>query len=166
MATQNFSQTLKTIEKLRKDLAAAEKSAAKSLMEDLKSFVKENPLVEGFKWQQYTPHFNDGEPCEFGVHGPYIKFDESLHKVDPDNDYNSGYLNCGDYGDVDDEFFKKKEDILNTKEINELKKSCKNAVKLFNHLSEMESELRDTFGDGVEVTLTKDGVEVENYDHD
>lgn len=157
---------LKNIEKLRAQLQAAEKSAAKEIMKELKDFVKNNPLIEGFKWNQYTPHFNDGEPCVFGVNGPYIKFDESIHKVDPDDDYMSGYIDAGDYGNLDDKFFESKEDILNTEEINELKKSAYNAVELFGHLSSMETELQTMFGDGVEVIVTKDGVEVQDYDHD
>ncbi len=27
------------------------------------------PGVTEVSWRQYTPYFNDGEPCEFGVHG-------------------------------------------------------------------------------------------------
>lgn len=29
----------------------------------------EQPGVTEVSWRQYTPYFNDGEPCEFGVHG-------------------------------------------------------------------------------------------------
>jgi len=157
---------LKNIEKLRAQLQAAEQSAAKEIMKELKAFVKNNPLIEGFKWHQYTPHFNDGAPCKFSVWGPYIKFNESFHKVDLDNHYMSGYMNASEYGDLGDKFFESKEDILNYKEINELKKSVNSALELFAYLSQMESELREMFGDGVEVIVTKDGVEVENYDHD
>lgn len=27
------------------------------------------PGVSEVSWRQYTPYFNDGEPCEFGIHG-------------------------------------------------------------------------------------------------
>lgn len=29
------------------------------------------PEIEAFKWNQYTPYFNDGDECTFGVHECY-----------------------------------------------------------------------------------------------
>ena len=29
----------------------------------------DNPAVAGVRWTQYTPYFNDGDPCTFSVHG-------------------------------------------------------------------------------------------------
>lgn len=36
--------------------------------------VIEDPLVAGVRWRQYTPYFNDGEPCVFGLHGVAVSF--------------------------------------------------------------------------------------------
>ena len=38
-----------------------------ALREEFKSFFEKFPEVESVRWSQYTPYFNDGEPCEFGV---------------------------------------------------------------------------------------------------
>lgn len=35
--------------------------------DEIEKFFTENPAVESFSWRQYTPYFNDGDPCEFGV---------------------------------------------------------------------------------------------------
>lgn len=32
-------------------------------------FFAAYPEITGIGWTQYAPSFNDGEPCEFGVHG-------------------------------------------------------------------------------------------------
>lgn len=155
---------LKKIDKIRSELKKEEKSASKDILDMLKTLMKENPLLTGLKWQQYTPGFNDGEPCTFGVHGPYFKFDETIvPHGDQEDDYDSGWFD--DYS-VDKNFFKEKSDILNYETIKELEKTVKAAQKAFTSLEQMESQLQDMFGDGMEITVTKDGVESEDYDHD
>lgn len=37
--------------------------------------VLDRPEVLGVGWAQYTPYFNDGEPCVFGIGEPYIALD-------------------------------------------------------------------------------------------
>jgi len=46
-------------------------------------------LPEGFelRWEQYTPYFNDGDPCIFGVRDPYLvstkaDINESLYDLE------------------------------------------------------------------------------------
>lgn len=53
-----------------------------------------DPLITAFGWRQYTPYFNDGEPCYFMVHEPWFvtRYDPQPHP-DPEND-----------GDVDHEW--------------------------------------------------------------
>lgn len=36
--------------------------------EAAKELFKNNPSLKSFSWTQYTPHFNDGDPCTFSVH--------------------------------------------------------------------------------------------------
>lgn len=47
------------------------------------------PGVLAVRWEQYTPYFNDGEPCIFHAGDPYIK----LQGVDKEaGSYEDGYL--------------------------------------------------------------------------
>jgi hypothetical protein len=167
---KDLKSHLKTIEALRADLKKAEQNAAKHIMELLKSFMKDHPQIEGFRWQQYTPGFNDGDVCEFGIHGPYFKFSEEImERRDEDGNEIEEYdqwVYGGLLGDIDDKFFDEKIDIMNHKEMAPFKKAVKDATKLFTHLSSMEIELQGLFGDGYEITVTSKGVEVESYDHD
>jgi hypothetical protein len=36
-----------------------------------KAFFAEHPKVTAIGWTQYTPHFNDGDACEFSLHDFY-----------------------------------------------------------------------------------------------
>lgn len=38
----------------------------------LKELQTQHPFIESISWQQYTPYFNDGDPCVFRT---YIKYD-------------------------------------------------------------------------------------------
>lgn len=39
-----------------------------------KEFVDKTPGVVSICWTQYTPYFNDGDPCTFSVHDPIAEF--------------------------------------------------------------------------------------------
>lgn len=45
-------------------------------MAELKNFFNNNPGLVGISWPQYTPYFNDGDPCEFGVHESELKYSD------------------------------------------------------------------------------------------
>lgn len=49
-----------------------QKSATDFQEEFLNPFLAE-PRLLGVCWEQYTPYFNDGDTCEFGVYGKGIK---------------------------------------------------------------------------------------------
>lgn len=38
------------------------------LAQEFNKFFADNPLAKAIVWEQYAPHFNDGEPCEFNVY--------------------------------------------------------------------------------------------------
>lgn len=168
VSKKSIDAKLKTVEVLREKLRSAEKSTAKDIMSILKAAMVNNPLLVGFRWQQYTPNFNDGDVCEFGIHGPYFKFDESVYSVekdpdadDPDHD---SWLDA-EY-DLDKDWWNERTDLINHKNIAILKKTVKDMAKLFEKLSSMEDELKSMFDDGYEITVSIDGVEVEEYAHD
>lgn len=159
---------LSKIDQIREELAKAEESASKDIMNILKEMMQSNPLLEGVRWNQFTPHFNDGKPCEFNVYGPEFKFNLGAPMVSEDDDSHDDYHSEGWYEDysVNDKFFDKRSDIINHKEVAALKKTVKDVSIVFQKLSSMETQLQDMFGDGVQITVTAEGVESEDYDHD
>lgn len=53
--------------------------------------VLDDPIVHSLRWNQYTPYFNDGEPCVFGVGEMYVKLVDD--DTDPEEtDEQDGYL--------------------------------------------------------------------------
>ena len=163
---------LDKIDKIRSDLQKAEKTASKDIMDILKNMMVDNPLIAGIMWQQYIPSFNDGEPCEFSLNGPYIKFDEKVSGAgdkaaddedeDESGEMSNGYMDAN--YDIDDDFYDKKADIFNFKEIKALKAAVKDVCKVYSHLEAMDRNLQEMFGVNVQVFVTKDGVETEDYD--
>jgi hypothetical protein len=60
---------------LRKQREALDKEIAKSVKvtfkEQVADLFKARPTLESFSWTQYTPYFNDGEPCVFSASTDY-----------------------------------------------------------------------------------------------
>jgi len=52
------------IQQLENELREAGK---KFLNDNLKSFFKKHPTLTSYGWNQYTPHWNDGDICEFSA---------------------------------------------------------------------------------------------------
>lgn len=64
----------KTLQEQINELSAQMREKSRELMREAfrEFFTKYDEIVENVYWTQYTPHFNDGEACEFGVHEAYI----------------------------------------------------------------------------------------------
>lgn len=105
--------------------------------------------VEAVRWQQYTPSFNDGDPCEFTLGEVGVRV-------------TGGAEGAGDYEDGFYDSFSLRnkkyapEGVSNAGEIGEMLHNLE--------LDRFELILESNFGDPAEVTATKDGFEVEYYD--
>jgi hypothetical protein len=162
--TKELKERLNKIDQIREDLKKAEKSASKDIMNLLKELMVNNPLIAGVRWSQYTPHFNDGEECVFSINDPEFKFNLGAPISEEDDVYNNqGWYN--DYN-IDDKFFEKRSDLLNYKQVAECKKGLKDIQTVFEKLKDMEYTIKSMFGDHMQITVTADGVETEEYDHD
>jgi hypothetical protein len=117
-----------------------------------KAFFDEHPEVYGFAWNQYTPYFNDGETCTFRMNEVYAFRDsEAVRQAFEDGDRD---LTWGD-GDFEDG------DVLNGW------RSEKNEVSEFaSDLQQFEDEFQYAFGDHASVFVTRNGVDVQEFDHD
>lgn len=122
----------------------------------------EHPKVEAIRWQQYTPYFNDGDACEFRVGESYVK----LVGHDEGGDYDDGFLNS--YDDTLREYIGTPE----YKWRNEPAKpgSDPSLAEVFKAFvienGSFDNMLLDAFGDHAKVTVTKEQIEVEFYEHD
>jgi hypothetical protein len=127
--------------------------------ESLKSFFELNPGINALRWTQYTPYFNDGDACVFGVNDVYF----TNAKGEQLNDVNS--WGWGEYeGDDEDVWAESYMTYLSGKQgVNAA--SCEFLSSMINS-SEMVDIMEQMFGDHVCVTVTREGIDVEEYDHD
>lgn len=136
------------------------------------SFFDKYKDVTGVRWKQYTPYFNDGEPCEFSVHSlEYLRNDAK----DDDGDYEDGWMLAASswlfenpHDDKDGYKARRR------KELSEPWGSEEKYVEFNNDFNELddaiqnipEDVMQDLFGDHAEIIVTRDGIEVEEYSHD
>lgn len=53
------------------------KAGGEAFYEEFKPLFEKYPEVETVSWTQYTPYFNDGDTCEFGVHEINVNGEDS-----------------------------------------------------------------------------------------
>jgi hypothetical protein len=142
-------QTLKALAKKTEDLKKeVTKEATKAGKKEIKAHLDEifaaHPEIKGIRWKQYTPYFNDGDPCEFSVREALVSFGEETG-----GDYDDGYVG--------------------TYELKNKKHPALKAIQEFSELIQsegMSDVMQTVFDDHVQVTVTPADVEVESYEHD
>lgn len=123
--------------------------------------------VTKLRWRQYTPHFNDGEPCVFSVGESEIFRGTGTHRegfleveddYDDDNEWLSSY-DLWDYANSTPGSF--------TRVTKPEYTSISPALEAFDDaLSHFENLFLLTFGDHCQVIASPAGFDVREYDHD
>ncbi|MBM4707887.1 hypothetical protein GS982_01575 [Rhodococcus hoagii] len=161
------------------------------------------PEVEAVRWEQYTPYFNDGDACEFGIREVRIKFvggDEEAGEredgfIESGLDFPPGYFDTHSYGDykyyaadgtevdankrwgmrgvtskhvfpegkaratyTDMKFY------VNGEVREDIEKAYGDFARRVGGAHEID--LRKHFGDPAQVTATREGFDVEFYEHE
>jgi hypothetical protein len=133
-----------------------EQEAVAILRPLLEGFLKDHPSIEALKWKQYTPYFNDGDECTFHVRELHVRM---VGSPDDIGDYGDGYVSLpgssSTYFDGSDFA-----ELGGTRQLAGLLNDLESA------LHSNEEACLAAFGDHVEVTVTRDGIEVDEYDHD
>lgn len=123
-----------------------------------KEFFDANPEVNVVGWRQYTPYFNDGEPCEFNCYASYAFVSNAkdygqIEYGEYNGEDESVWISDGDYGDLNEELIP--QSVLD------------NADALRSLLAKIDdSVFLDMFGDHVQVFATREGFDVQEYRHD
>lgn len=63
-----YDQYKEKLEEAKKQLKAAREMAKEAFSIAAAALFAEEPKLESFGWRQYTPYFNDGDVCTFGVY--------------------------------------------------------------------------------------------------
>jgi hypothetical protein len=139
--------------KVKEEFVEKSKNALRTAF---KEFFASNPDIDQITWAQYTPYFNDGDPCIFRVNDMFFTLDEEhvdLSEIRyPDDDekcYGTFFWSAGG------------------KNIDPVAVYRKTFEDFVNQVSVLPDEIfMNSFGDHVSVIASKDGFDVQEYEHD
>jgi hypothetical protein len=156
-----------------------------SEMEPLIRAVLDDDFIDSIGWRQYTPYFNDGEPCEFGVGEPWFRTvedvkgkpanryddDDEDEEDDDEDDYSYviGYRGHPTLGHRESHW-DNPSDWENRKRIyhgshEATYDACVALAEAINS-GAFENVLLEAFGDHACVTIRRDGITVDEYSHE
>lgn len=151
-----------------------------ALKEYYAKFFEENPNIEAVRWAQYTPYFNDGDPCTFSMTDPEIRFNDGKIKdgydVDEEDEYGDRYsygdsphwfesYSLWEYPNPKPEGWDKMD--WKTQQTYRIYDPAYDKLKrLEKDMSLNEKVFEMIFGDHVQITATRDGFQVDEYYHD
>lgn len=138
-AMDEYQELLKKVEDARNEVAERAKGAVASLF---RMFFMKHPEVKAIGWTQYTPYFNDGEACVFGVHSFYLT------------------LKSADFENVSD-FWSDAYEFTDSPKDKALKAALDNLTRLVN-----EDIFEAAFGDNAMVIATPKGFHISHYQHE
>jgi hypothetical protein len=127
------------IQKTKREFEEAVKTVSKDdFVNLLDPLFKKYPTAKAVLWRQYTPYFNDGDPCRFSVHDAYLRFDDTGEE---EGDYEDGFESYFEDG------------------------AKQAAMKEFDQALAVDRDIMErVFGDPVTVTIDRaGGVEVDEY---
>ena len=177
----------------RRSTARVPQEDAASFLAALDNLLAQDGVVS-VHWDQYTPYFNDGDPCEFSTGELFVRLDDRFipeeERVEDEDEWDEEYiedrpgivtdynLRNTDYnapgrptrnGSIDPEYSTKYRaglDANSTFELNgQPTKHIHDALVDINW-GAFENVLEDNFGDPASVTATREGFKVEYYSHD
>jgi len=117
--------------------------------------------IPGIVWTQYTPYYNDGSECVFGVNEPNVIVGDPDNVTDMYDEYNTLEL-YGDFKHISKYYGERlKSANIDAAKYTEIKKLtswfCSSAA---------EDLLREMYGDHKMIKVTPDRVVVDEYEHD
>lgn len=175
---------LDRITQAKKDLEAQQEKAAKQgeklLKEAIKEIFKKNPGLESFSFDEYAPHWNDGDECVFSVHLDDMRVND---EEDPECVYTLEHLNellseknaesriIMELSDTkkdkwDIERLKRDLESIKTRDPKKVAETYGYKKAIHELLSGIDDSVFERmFGEGT-VTVTRDGITVEECEHD
>ena len=157
MSSDEIKNLKKTLRDYQKEL---KKNGKKAVLNSAKILFKKYPDLEAIGWYQYTPGFNDGDPCYFRVGSCYLSVARPEGISDNEWEDILDESNCydGDTVRIDTDCLSDDAEKAIGKEL------IKDVNAYHDDISELDSALETIFGNNVSVTITRNSVEIEDYD--
>lgn len=131
----------------------------------------EDPNIHSFGWTQYTPYFNDGETCYFGVHEPWVRTakDTAGEQDEGYADYSERHtVGYGKHPTLGEGPWYRAEPRQRTGVAPGYEQTAARVQALADAMGDgsLNTVLMALFGDHAEVTVRKDRIVVDEYSHD
>lgn len=142
----------------------------------LRQFFDTTPEVSKIIWTQYTPYFNDGDTCEFGVNDPVFLETNSKEADEDDDNEDSIFDKPRDY------YFQEYAKGNSSKYVREaveryhaveskygerLKEIQANIAEVKKLWNDLDADVfHMSFGDHVKIVASKDSIDISDYEHD
>lgn len=159
---QSIQNKLNEINEARQNYQALMRQHGAALVEEMaKDIFDAFPCVRAIQWTQYTPYFNDGEPCYFSVNEARLALNEDFMESLQASEKQCLYECHDDFT----EFSYRLTDHPNTPTAQVLRK-IKEALEEFQGvLNNLSEAMEEAFGDHQQITISRNGVEAEEYSH-
>ena len=163
----DINEKLENLKRLKKELSS-KRTEVNDASSDLFDswckdfFTKNSDVIESFAWNQYTPYFNDGDATVFSANTDYIKVND-VYCDELENIQKIKVTNWGTWNRETKKYDNRVEfENPNYDErLDNLVTEIKNFLQLFD-----DDFYLSKYGDHTEITVTKNGVDVDEYDHD
>lgn len=162
------------------DIVRGESKAEQRPLEEfspLLQAVLDDDGIACFGWQQYTPYFNDGDPCIFSAHGVWVARHEDIAGTGDEGDFDKDGLTVsygsplGSYRDgkwVNDPEDPKRRNLVGATYDGPDQARYDRCRALDDAVESgaFDGVLLEAFGDHADITVKRDGITVEFYSHD
>ncbi len=132
-------------------------------------YFKLYPFITSISWTQYTPYFNDGDPCVFSIQEPALELSASYIAANPGLSLIGSSYSKKEV-EEDEDFDEVQSVTLDTydftKEQGKAYPDMRAAVNSITDLFEAKDVLLHVFGDHTEIVVTPNEIRVEEYEHD
>jgi hypothetical protein len=124
---------------------------------------KANPSVKCMIWHQYTPYFNDGDPCTFGVHSDYA----CRARLPMPGDVDTWTVVAGAAPIGDPATYMENADFFDGWEYKDERNNDAQQTEMDSFLNGLPDDLlARALGDGVRVFVWEGGILTDEYSHD
>lgn len=127
-----------------------------------KSIFEDNPKIKSFSWTQYTPYFNDGDACTFSADTDYISVNGE--RVDDAKWMSPVTVKTWGTWNRETRTYEGREEVPNLDYDKELVEGVGEIREFLSHFD--NDFFLQQFGDHAEITVTSEGVNIDEYEHD
>ena len=136
---------------------------SQSIFDDFRGHIFDKySELESFGWTQYTPYFNDGEACIFYANTDYIYINNEC--AEDSNWYSKENVVSWGTWNSESRSYEGRVSEPNDNYNQELVDACGEIVDFLGNFD--NDFYLSKFGDHAEITVTKDSVDISDYDHD